>query len=110
MIHKQYKVGDRKDYYVAETDFWRMIKRVLKEREKSEFDHALKSVGGSLEMIKNLKSDPAETELAVFYKERMHGIQSFFNKLDNLVAAIIAIDELREGTIKKFFGKETAKN
>ncbi len=106
MIYKQFKLGDRKDYYIAEIDFWKIIKRILKEREKTEFDHALKSVGGSLEIVTSVKSDPAEADLTAFYKERMQAIQGFFNKLDNLVAAIIAIDELRESTVKKLFGKE----
>ncbi len=106
IIHKQYKVGDRKDYYVAETDFWKMIKNILKEREKAEFDHALKSVERSLEMVKSLKSDSTEMELAALYGERMQSIQVFFNKLDGLVATIIALDELREGAVKKLFGKE----
>ena len=42
MVHKHIKVGDRKDYYTAEEDFWKIIKSILKEREKSEFDRAIR--------------------------------------------------------------------
>ncbi len=105
IIHRHYKVGDRKDYYVAETDFWKIIKGVLREREQSEFDHALRSVGESLEMVNNADVNQTEEELAVFYKERLQGIQSFFNRLDSIVATVIALDDLRVGTIQKLFGK-----
>ncbi len=104
IIHKHYKLGDRKDYYEAETDFWKIIKGVLREREKTEFDHALRSVGSSLEIINNAKLKKSDAELAAFYKDRMEGMQSFFNKLDGIVATIIALDELRMGAVQKLFG------
>ena len=107
IIHKYYKVGDRKDFYVAETDFWKIIKGVLREREKSEFDHALRSVGNSLEMVNSTEVNEPERELAVFYKDRMQNIQNFFNQLDNIVATVIALDDLRIGTVRKLFGKST---
>lgn len=105
MIHKQFKLGDRKDYYVAETDFWNIAKGILKEREKNEFSLALRTVGDSLEIVKKAKVSPAETEVSKFYQERMHGMKSFFDSLDNLVAMVLALDELRVGSIKKLFGK-----
>jgi DNA-binding transcriptional regulator GbsR (MarR family) len=107
MIHKHFKVGDRKDYYDAETDFWKIVKGILREREKNEFDVALRTVSDSLEIVQkaNLKS----SELADFYQERIKEMKKFFDSLDNLVATIIALDELRAGTIKKLFGKSSNK-
>lgn len=107
MIHKQFKMGDRKDYYVAETDFWKIIKDILREREKNEFDVALRTVSDSLEIVQkaNLKS----SELADFYQERIKGMKKFFDSLDSIVATIITLDELRAGTIKKLFGKSSNK-
>ncbi len=107
MIHKHFKVGDRKDYYVAETDFWKIVKGILKEREKNEFNVALRTVSDSLEIVQsaNLKS----SELADFYQDRMRGMKKFFDSLDNLVATVIALDELRAGTINKLFGKSSVR-
>ena len=34
--------GDRKDYYEADTDFWKIAKTVLERRQKPEFDAALR--------------------------------------------------------------------
>lgn len=107
VIHKQYKVGDRKDYYIAETDFWKILKDILREREKYEFDHALRTIGESLEMVKKTNAKPSQ--LGDFYKERIQGMKKFFDSLDNLVATIIALDELRSGTIKKMLGKPVNK-
>ena len=51
MVHKKVQLGDRKDYYTAETDFWKIVRSVLREREQSEFDLALRTVGESLTFV-----------------------------------------------------------
>ncbi len=104
IIHKQFKIGDRKDYYEAETDFWQIIKNVLREREKSEFDLAIRSVSESLEMVDSVKTGKKEKELAAHYKERMRDMHKFFNQLDGIVATVLALDELRIGVVTKMFG------
>ena len=101
MIHKHIKVGDRKDYYTAEDDFWKIMRGVLKERENSEFDHALGTVAESLEMVKSTGGKSAQSEMRTFYLKRMEHMNSFFNSLDNVVATVLALDDLRSGAIKK---------
>ncbi len=102
MVHKQIQLGDRKDYYVAETDFWKIARGVLREREQSEFDQALRTVGESMALLEETGADVAT---AVFYRERMQAMQSFFNSLDNLVATLIALDDLRSKSVQKLFGR-----
>ncbi len=112
MVHRQIRLGDRKDYYEAEKDFWRVIKGVLREREQQEFDLALRTVNNSLEMVDQAASEAsieeAEQELAAFYKERMENMQRFFNSLDNIVAMLLALDSLRLNSVSKLFGSKTA--
>lgn len=103
MVHKHIRIGERKDYYSAETDFWKIIKGILKEREKSEFDTALRMVGDSLEMIHSSEIDPTETTLAAFYKQRLETMENFFHTLDNLVVMVMALDELRISALEQIF-------
>ena len=105
MIHKRFKVGDRKDYYTAETDFWKIVKAVISEREKSEFDQALRSVGESLDILKRAKVSTKEKDNLGFYSDRLEKMKNFFDQLDSIIAVILALDELRVNSIKKFFGK-----
>ena len=81
MIHKQFKVGDRKDYYTAETDFWKIVKAVISEREKSEFDQALRSVGESLDILKRAKVSTKEKETLGFYSDRLEKMKNFFRSV-----------------------------
>ena len=91
MVHRHLKVGDRKDYYTAETDFWKIIKSILRQREKNEFDKALGTVTESLTLAGQTNEDP---ELRAFYKGRMGAMQSFFKTLDSLVSAAMALEGL----------------
>jgi len=104
MVHRHLEFGDRKDYYIAETDFWKIIRNILKEREKSEFDRALHTVGESLEMIENSPLAPEEAELARFYQKRLQAMQAFFRSLDQLVAAALALEEFRVGALERLLG------
>jgi DNA-binding transcriptional regulator GbsR (MarR family) len=104
MVHKQVRIGERRDFYVAEIDFWKMVRGILQERQKSEFDHAIRTVGESLEMIRPAEIDPVSAGQADFYRQRLQAMQSFFHTLDNLVATILALDELRSGAIQRLVG------
>ena len=105
MVHKQIRLGDRKDYYEAEADFWKIIRGVLREREQNEFDLALSTVNESLEMVKEASPAEPDAELAAFYAERMASMQRFFNTLDNIVGTLLALDEMRLNSLLKLFGK-----
>ena len=91
MVHKHIKLGERRDFYSAENDFWKIIKGILKEREQSEFDRALHTVNESLEMLTDSEED---AELAEFYRQRMENMRSFFKTLDSLISAIMALESL----------------
>jgi DNA-binding transcriptional regulator GbsR (MarR family) len=105
IVHKQIKLGDRKDYYTAESDFWKVVKEILREREKNEFDLAIRSVGESIALLENDTLEEADAETAAFYKERMLALKKFFDSLDNLVTMFLAVDDLRGNFIKKKFLK-----
>jgi len=105
MVHRQIKLGDRKDYYLAEADFWKIVRGVLQEREKSEFALALQTVDESLEMVKNSEAQTENRELAIFYRDRMGSMRTFFNTLDNLVATFVAFENMRMGAFTQLFKK-----
>ena len=109
MVHRQIRLGDRKDYYEAEEDFWKVIKGVLREREQQEFDLALRTVSHSLEMVDEADADVVDLETAAFYKQRMRNMQRFFNSLDNIVATLLALDNLRLSSVSKLLGGRSAR-
>src|SRR5512142_2047761 len=48
LVHRSSRIGDRKDYYVPETDFYRAIRTILGERQNVEFARSLQVVRDTL--------------------------------------------------------------
>jgi DNA-binding transcriptional regulator GbsR (MarR family) len=107
LVHRQVVIGERKDYYSAETDFWKIIQGILQEREMPEFDRALRTVFESIAMLPppdGLSSEP--DDLANFYRKRLKNLADFFKTLDKLVAALLALEDLRLASLEKWIRQE----
>jgi len=100
LVRPSTKLGDRKDYYEAETDFYKSIRAILKERQNSEFDTAVQSVRDTLEKLESGVGVEDEAERQ-FLLERVRALQSFFDALDGLVRAVVRLDGLGITTIEK---------
>jgi DNA-binding transcriptional regulator GbsR (MarR family) len=95
MVHKHVRPGDRKDYYRADTDFWKIAKTILERRQKPEFDKALSDVSLALQKIRSRPRSAPEAELAKFYEERLAAMASFFHTIDGIVAMLLQMERLR---------------
>ena len=93
LVHRSSKLADRKDYYEAEDDFYKSIRSILKERQNSEFDSAIRSVSETLEKLEagTVTGDEAEVE---FVHKRVQALQEFFNAIDGLTKAVIKLESL----------------
>ena len=103
LVHRQTKLGDRKDYYVAESDFYKVVRSILKGRENSEFSRAIDSVGQTLV---NLQASPKQVRSAEwdFAENRVSEMKSFFDNLDHLVRVITALETMNQNTVQKVIG------
>jgi DNA-binding transcriptional regulator GbsR (MarR family) len=100
LVRRSSKLADRKDYYEAETDFYKSIRSILQERQNSEFDSAVRSVRETLEMLESGSVSGDEAEKA-FILERVQALQDFFNALDSLTRAVSKLDGMNFSTITK---------
>jgi DNA-binding transcriptional regulator GbsR (MarR family) len=100
LVRPTTKLGDRKDYYEAETDFYKSIRAILKERQNSEFDSAVQSVRETLEKLEAGTGSEDEAERQ-FLLERVRALQSFFDTLDGLVRAVVRLEGLGITTVEK---------
>ena len=96
LIRPVTRFGDRKDYYEAETDFYKAVRSILKERQNSEFDRAVESVKITLQELESGEADPERS----FLIERVRSLNSFFATLDNLFGAVARLEGLGSNTIQ----------
>ena len=100
LVHRSSKLGDRKDYYEAETDFYTSIRSILKERQNSEFDRALRGVRAALEQLESGAVTGNKDEIAFLY-ERVKALQDFFDAIDSLTNAVIKLERLGLSNVSK---------
>ena len=98
LVHRSSKLGDRKDYYEAEADFYAAVRSILKERQNSEFDRAVRSVK---ETLTTMEKNWVEDEDWYFVYERVQALQEFFDAIDSLTRAVIRLDHLGMSNVAK---------
>jgi DNA-binding transcriptional regulator GbsR (MarR family) len=98
LVHRSARLGDRKDYYEAEADFYASIRSILKERQNSEFDRAIRSVK---ETLQAMDENWVEDEEWQFVYERVQALQSFFDAIDSLAKAVIRLERLGITNVQK---------
>lgn len=91
LVHRSTRLGDRRDFYEAETDFYTAIRSILKERQNSEFDRAIRSVK---ETLVEMENNWVESEEWNFVYERVQALQSFFDAIDSLTRAVVRLESL----------------
>jgi len=97
LIHPASHLGDRKDYYRAETDFYRAVRTILNERRNGDFDRAVATAHLTLEKLETAgASDPEQA----FLVERIRALKDFFDAIDALVNAISRLDHLGLNTVQ----------
>ena len=101
LVHRSSKLGDRKDYYSAEADFYASIRSILKERQNSEFDSAVRSVKETLTKMDESWVDNAEWK---FVYERVQALQNFFDAIDSLTKAVVKLESLGISNVTRILG------
>jgi DNA-binding transcriptional regulator GbsR (MarR family) len=101
LVHRSTKLGDRKDYYEAEADFYAAIRSILQERQNSEFDRAVRSVKDTLVIM---EENWVEDEEWNFVYQRVEALQEFFDAIDSLTKAVIRLERLGLSNVTKILG------
>lgn len=96
---------DRRKYYQAETDFWRILTNVLSSRELRDVNQALRALEQNTEHLEHAIPGLTDHEraLADLYIERIEQLQDFFRLAQLLLLSIIeqAKDAIDASEIKR---------
>ena len=86
LIFRHLKPGERREFFVAEKDIWRVARQVAKERRRRE----IKPV---LEVLAELQLADADTPEAVEFQKVISGISSVAGFADSTLNAVIRAEE-----------------
>jgi DNA-binding transcriptional regulator GbsR (MarR family) len=88
LVYREYKTGERKEFFYAEKDMWRVFKQIVKERRKRELEPVFKV----MEDVKNINGDPNDPEQKAFL-ETLANIQNLSTKADRMLETVMKSDE-----------------
>lgn len=80
--------GERKEYFTAEKDIWKVATQIIKERKKRELDPMMKL----LAQLEQIDGDKKDLEVKQFVST-VGGIRKFGNQADKMLDLIIKSDE-----------------
>ena len=99
IVEKVLKPGERKEFFVAEKDIWKVAMRIIKERKRREVEPILEALN-QLKEVEGSKSDK-ETKMFV---DTITDIQKFANQASKGVDGLVKMDEhWFTGTLLKLF-------
>lgn len=89
LVEKLHKLGERKEFFQAEKDMWKVATRIARERRKRE----LAPIMSVLEQVKEVEvSDENKQEAGKFLKQ-MNEIENFASRIDRMMAKLDQADE-----------------
>ena len=71
VVRKVFVQGERKDYFEAESNLWKMISRVLREREMGEITEAIEAFEDALANLRREHSGPEDKKRASTQRARI---------------------------------------
>lgn len=88
LVNKELRSGERKEYFTAEKDIWKVAMQVIKERRKRELEPVLKM----LEEVSHIEGDTKDKEVKAF-TDTISGIKNVVTKADKTLDVLVKADE-----------------
>lgn len=104
VVRKVWIQGERKDFYAAEVQLWRMISRVFSEREKTEIVMAIEAFEEVLADLGKLRSstDPKTRARAELQYERVKQLLELAKLGRRLIETLLATAKLDAEPLVRF--------
>ncbi len=91
--------GERKEFFTAEKDIWKVVKQIVKERKKRELEPMLQL----LDKLENVEGDKRDKHVKTFI-DTVAGIKKLGRQADRSLDVLIKAEEnWFMGTMMKFF-------
>jgi HTH-type transcriptional regulator, glycine betaine synthesis regulator len=104
VVRKVWVQGERKDFYAAEVQLWRMISRVFSEREKAEIAFAIEAFEEALASLSSMRhsSDPKVRARAELQHERIRQLLDLAKLGKRLIETFLATAKVDAEPLLRF--------
>jgi DNA-binding transcriptional regulator GbsR (MarR family) len=88
LVKKEFRSGERREFFSAEKDMWKVFRQIAKERRKRE----LEPIFNVLQEVAHLDEKEKTKEVKAF-ENTIEGIKNFAGKADKTLETLIKADE-----------------
>jgi len=88
LVERMILSGERREYFTAEKDIWKVATQIIRERKKRELDPMMKL----LAQLENIEGDKKDKNIKQF-TDTVSGIRKFGKQADQLLDVMIKADE-----------------
>ena len=92
LVHPVSKKSDRRDYYQAETNFWKIIRDIMNSRDKKEIDRTIGVIRDIHEKVAASGREAGEER--EFYRERLKNMLEFGTTVTQLLQAFLTLEQI----------------
>ncbi len=103
LVQKVLFAGERKEFFTAEKDIWKVARQIIKERKKRELDLMLPV----LDELSHVEGDKKDKNVKTF-TDTIQNIRKFSSQADKVLDTMIKADEhwFIGNLVKMFSGKK----
>lgn len=107
LIEKVHLRGDRKEYFVCETDVWQMFETIIQQRRRREVEPILETITRCREMVtrKQGGNGAAESDEAKTFARRLEEMNKFLEAVGTLVDLLTKLGPKGVGRISGIIRK-----
>ena len=99
LVERQFIQGERKEYFVAEKDIWKVVRLIVKERKKRELEPMLEL----LNKLEEVEGDKKDKNVKAFL-DTVTGIKKLGKQADKTLDMMVKAEEnWFVGNLLKFF-------
>ena len=107
LIHREHRRGDRREYFVAETDVWQMFEIITRERRRREIEPIIETIEKCRQMVEqHLAAHGGEGGDGIKeYQRRLNHMQKFFTAMNTLFNIVVKVGQRGIGPVTKALSK-----
>jgi len=93
LIERVHQLGDRKEYFLSETDVWTMFQTIAHQRKRREVEPIMEVIERCRDMVPASAGRGRQTpdEDAAVFRERLDNMLNFLNSLSALFELVLRI-------------------
>ncbi len=88
LVERQLQPGERKEYFTAEKDIWKVVKQIVKERKKRELEPMLQL----LDKLEEVEGDKKDRQVKAFL-DTVTGIRKLGKQADRTLDTMVKAEE-----------------